>query len=533
MSSIKLKRGKGEIELVQKKNLIAIKTSPDVDIQQIIGQTSSRNSFKPSELKIGDYQVLKTEDLEEEFETSFNEFKSFSEVEDSAYVYSSPDGAVPFIPTGEITLRFKKAATLDQKSSVLEQFKLVILDSYERKTSDNEVVETFIVKTTSQSPEAVKVMGELQTFNFIEIAEADLLSQGKMFTAPLLDELLHRQWHLKNVGGDLGLKAGADARVVEAWEKTGSLGSPNCIVAIIDDGFDLSHPDLSGDWKIVAPFDFTNNIDGPPYARMHPNPRMADYHGTAVAGIAVGNANGKGIMGAAPNCRLMPIRWGKDLSDREIEKWFDHAKRMGASVVNCSWGPAADYYPLSTRQYEAIEDCALNGRDGLGCVIIFAAGNDDIDVSANDYSTHNGFAAHPNVITVAACNSVDKKSHYSNYGKAISVCAPSSGAGGRMVVTSDFTGQYSKNGVIYDAGYSPGPYTRSFGGTSSAAPLVAGICGLILSLKPELKATEVKDLIERTARKIGGPGATYTNGHSIYFGYGCINASAALQELLV
>ncbi|HEX2610248.1 MAG TPA: S1/P1 nuclease [Gemmatimonadales bacterium] len=297
-------------------------------------------------------------------------------------------------------------------------------------------------------------------------------------------------------------------------------------MAIIDDGFDLSHPDLMGDWKIVAPKDFTRNSASP-----IPDPLNEDWHGTACAGVAVGNADGTGIVGAAPRSRLMPIRWGKNLSDQEIENWFGYAREQGAWVVSCSWGALAKLFVLSERAASAIRRCAREGRDGLGTVICFAAGNEDRDINDPASDSINGFAIHPDVIAVAASTSRDRKSHYSNFGERISVCAPSSGKGGWGVTTSDVMGLYERGGENFEAGYSPGAYTNDFGGTSSACPLVAGVCALILSIRPGLRATEVKELIERTARKIGDSRFYNSRGHSQVFGYGCLDAEAAVAGL--
>ena len=377
------------------------------------------------------------------------------------------------------------------------------------------------------------------------MAEPDLATPGKLsaFTLPA-DTLLAHQWHLRNTGvlngSTTGLKAGADARVLAAWEAAESLGAPSVIVAVIDDGFDLGHPDLSGSGKVVAPWDFTRNSNDPqpefnpnyPYFDPEYDEWQGDWHGTACAGVAVGGANGSGILGAAPACRLMPVRWGPNLATSQVVGWFDYVRLQGAAVVSCSWGAAARVFPLSTQVAEAIARCATEGRDGKGCVVCFAAGNENGDIQAPDGSKLNGFAIHPDVIAVAACTSRDERSNYSNYGDAIAVCAPSSGAGGYGIVTSDVMGTFSRNGQQYESGYSPGAFTASFGGTSSATPLVAGICGLLLTIDPSLTAVQVKSLIQDTARKIGPANSYNANGHSRQFGYGCIDAAAAVGNLL-
>ena len=80
-----------------------------------------------------------------------------------------------------------------------------------------------------------------------------------------------------------------------------------------------------------------------------------------------------------------------------------------------------------------------------------------------------------------------------------------------------------------DAGYAAGDYTATFAGTSSATPLVAGVCGLVLAVNPALSAAEVKQIVQETARKIGDPADYGANGHSQAFGYGCIDAAAAVR----
>jgi subtilisin family serine protease len=322
----------------------------------------------------------------------------------------------------------------------------------------------------------------------------------------------------------MGFKKGADARVVSAWIAGQSVGSPQVIVAVIDDGFDLSHPDLSGPGKFVHAWDFTRNSASP-----LPDPKSEDWHGTACAGVAVGRAGGGGILGAAPGSSLMPVRWGPNLSDSQIENWFGYVTQRGAWVVSCSWGAAAEFFPLSTRAKRALSKCARDGRSGKGAVLIFAAGNSNHDINDPGRGTLDGFAVHPDVIAVAASTSRDTRSNYSNFGKEIWICAPSSGAGGWGILTADVTGSWSDNGVETPLGYDPSDYTYEFGGTSSACPLVAGVCALILSAKPDLTALDVREILRETARPIG-PRNGYKNGHSVSFGYGCIDAEAAVQK---
>ena len=246
----------------------------------------------------------------------------------------------------------------------------------------------------------------------------------------------------------------------------------------------------------------------------------------------MGEGNGLGIVGAAPACRLMPVRWGVDLADREVEAWFAYVRDQGAWVVSCSWSAQASFFPLGTRRAQAIERCAREGRNGRGTVICFAAGNENRDVNAPAQGSVNGFAIHPDVMAIAACTSRDERVHYPNFGKEIAVCAPSSGRGGRGILTSDVTGMFVGNGQQVNAGYSAGDYTETFGGTSSATPLVVGICALLLSINPNLTGGAVRDIIQGTARKIGPADEYDANGHSLLFGYGCVDAQRAAQAAL-
>jgi len=131
-------------------------------------------------------------------------------------------------------------------------------------------------------------------------------------------------------------------------------------------------------------------------------------------------------------------------------------------------------------------------------------------------------AAFPQAIAVGASTSFDCRAAYSQFGPELDLLAPSSGGGlSNAVVTTDRTGA---------AGYGPGDYFSDFGGTSSAAPLVAGVVGLILSRNPGLTATRVREILESSAdkvsRRLGGYDA---NGHSDRYGYGRIDAQRALR----
>ena len=327
------------------------------------------------------------------------------------------------------------------------------------------------------------------------------------------DTLYRKQWHLNNPGNAVGLAEGADVKAEGAWEFT--RGSRDVVVCVMDDGFDLDHPDFDAPGKIVDPRDF-GQVD------FDPSPGLEDdNHGTACAGVAVAEENGSGVVGLAPRCAFMPVRTSRWISDESIKKLFQYAIDQAADVISCSWSAGAWDFPLSAKMHGIIKKAATQGRvNGKGCVILFAAGNEDrpLDGEKDGRVSHQGFALHPNVIAVGASNSLDKRSSYSNFGPELAFCAPSSGSPGRGIVTTDRRGA---------RGYSSEDYTHGFGGTSSATPLAAGLAGLILSLNPDLSSAEVKRIMMDTADKIDAQTGQYTDGHSPLYGHGRINAQRA------
>ena len=508
---------------------IAVKPSATVRKgQSVLGKRAGE--FKKKE-SIGGFEVFKYEGPHKNVDRDLDSIRKRGATDVGTHVYHMGNQAVPLIPTGEIFLRFTKVFSKAIQDSVLSKFALELVETRDKRT--------FILKTTAASPNPLKVAESLQKNARIEVVEPELTTlmhvkkkkskkskKSKNTRRVRFDSQVKDQWHLLNRGRHRGttqgLRRGADARVVDAWKvlrtelgKRQQFGSENITVAIIDDGFDLSHPDLSGESKIVQPWDFTRRNNSP-----LPDHSYGDWHGTACAGVAVGNRKGGDILGVAPMVKFMPLRWGMDLSDREVESWFDYARENGADVVSCSWGAAASYFPLSTRISEALTRCATEGRGGKGCVILFAAGNDDRNVNDPSRGLLDGFATHPHVIAVAASDSMDQKAYYSNYGKEIAFCAPSSGEMG--ILTADVGGS---------GGYNPGDYDSDFGGTSSSCPLAAGVAALVLSANPNLTRDQVVDILTSTARKIGKI-STYVDGHSIFYGHGCVNAGAAVTAAL-
>jgi subtilisin family serine protease len=517
MENIKLRYGKGELVLTQSKNLIGVRPEAHLEKEaRAAVALALEGASWMNKGALGGFDILSVDGEKIDADKVLDKIRVERTIAVGTHVFEAAESSGHFVPTGDLYVQFAPGVSDEERQTAIDQFRLSVKEARP---------EGFILTITPASPNPLKVAEALQRDSRILIAEPDLASLATL-NHPILptDTLLGEQWHLRNIGKHrgttLGFLKGADARVLDAWEAIGSFGSSSVIVALIDDGFDLTHPDFALPHKFVHPWDFTRNSD-------NPEPEEGDWHGTACAGVAVAASGGGNVLGAAPGCTLMPLRWGPYLSDEQIENWFSYVTEKGAWVVSCSWGSRNANFPLSTRAYLAIESCARQGRGGRGCVVVFAAGNENRDINDPQTNSIAGFAIHPDVIAVAASTSRDERSDYSNFGNEICVCAPSSGAGGWGVLTSDVTG--SSNGRYF--GYSDGDYTNDFGGTSSACPLVSGIAALVLSVNPELTSAEVKELLARTARKIGTVD-DYQDGHSSVFGYGCVNALSAVLEVL-
>ena len=381
------------------------------------------------------------------------------------------------------------------------------------------VPNTFVFEATANAQEnPLKIANRLMQRSEVLTAEPNIIVRTQSHYRPR-DPIYPKQWHLNHNGGtDLAPNSHVSAE--KAWDTTRGIRSVT--IAIMDDSVDLTHPDFQGIGKIVAPRDFKEND----FLPLPTDPD--DNHGTACAGVATAEENGVGAIGVAPGCALMPIRTTGFLDDQTIEDLFGWAVTKGASVISCSWGPASVYFPLSLRQSAALTQAATNGRRGKGCVIVFAAGNANRPTNgtvnesgwpnnalSGDTDWLGGFTVHPDVITVAASTSLNKKAAYSNWGAEISVCAPSNNAPpgiglqdlGYVFTPPQVRGALPGLGIVTTdrvgaAGYAADNIAIDFGGTSSACPLVAGVAALVLSANPDLTAAEVKQLLQQTADKI-------------------------------
>ena len=265
----------------------------------------------------------------------------------------------------------------------------------------------------------------------------------------------------------------------EGWNIT--KGSPNVKVAVVDDGIEASHPMFKG--RIVDAYNvFTQDN------RLS----LGEGHGTHTAGLAVGSAEffNKGASGVAPNCKLMPIQVfdNKRCPLSALIAGTMYAIHHGADVVNLSVGPSfkglnqlpvEQQNEIAQRQFKNVERlwarvCSIAAKNK--CILVFAAGNDDI-LSSIPPENRNASS-----IVVAAVDKNLYPTDFTNYGPCSDISAPGKG--------------------IYSS-YPMGKF-KSFDGTSMAAPIVTGAIALMKSLKKDLTVVQARNVLYKTGSDVYG-----------------------------
>jgi subtilisin family serine protease len=231
-------------------------------------------------------------------------------------------------------------------------------------------------------------------------------------------------------------------------------------------------------------------------------------------------AAGKGALGIAFRCRVLAIKVFHADELAPDERVAD-AIRYGAThadILSCSWSSG-----LSPDLEQAIEDAGTLGRGGKGSAVFCAAGNgfgQPVSYPASD----------PNAIAVGASTDTGQRASYSNVGPQLAMVAPSSGGILGIFTTDIAEANRGFNLGVAAAGGADGLHTNSFGGTSSATPLAAGVGALMLSVNPGLTRAALKAVLIQTADKIGT--GYDANGHSNEFGFGRVNAAKAVAAAL-
>lgn len=342
---------------------------------------------------------------------------------------------------------------------------------------------------------------------------------------PTEEPLWSVAWHLKKTAAS------------EAWEKT--TGSSSVLVALIDLGFEVDHPDLQDAWAVNTGEIPGNRKDddgnglvddvlGWNFGVRGPNLLYGagPGHGTATAGIIAARTNGIGGSGVCPACRVLPLVIDDQVSSAVAA--FYYAKSRGAAVVSNSWGYRVGT-PETEALSEAIQKIAVDGRGGQGTSVVFAMGNkgrDDCRGSEPDIS------ALPFVIAVSSADFRDKKIADAGYGPCLAILAPSSVGRTQGVVTTDRRGSKGFNSGSERGDLADLDYTNSFHGTSAAAPQVAGALALLYDLCPSIGAHIAYDLLVSSADKVSPEEASYdpVTGRSLLYGHGRLNIGAMIEK---
>lgn len=373
--------------------------------------------------------------------------------------------------------------------------------------------------TKESNLNALQMANKFYESNLFEHAEPSFtiqLSHGSenspLEAAALLsvDTFFTNQWGLKNTG-QYGGTVGIDINAENAWLDT--KGSPAIKVAVFDEGYELDHPDLE-----------QNNIGVGYDTDTGTSPSVVwGNHGTACAGIVGAlQDNNLGVSGVAPRTSLISIsiRFAST-NYNKLADGINWAAMNDVDIISNSWGGGSP----STMFDNAITNAYATGRGGLGCIIVFSAGNSNGGVA---YPANSN----PDIIAVGAMSMCGERKNPSscdgenwwgsNFGTQLDVVAP-----GVKAPTTD------RQGAL---GYTGTNYTQTFNGTSAACPYVSGVAALMLAENPCLTHDQVEDILEQTSEKVrtdlytynttgGRPNGTWNS----QTGYGLVDAAAAVN----
>lgn len=342
------------------------------------------------------------------------------------------------------------------------------------------------------------------------------------------DPMLGTQWHVQHAGD-------ADIDLPEAWDV--ATGDPDVVVAILDTGVDWTHPDLAAAmWTNAGEVPgngvdddgngWIDDIHGWDAGNGDPDPQPEVYlemgldvgfHGTHCAGIAAAATdNATGVAGAGWGCRLMGVKVNDSASVITTEGLTEavlYAVANGASVISMSFGGTFEDFSFM----QALIDDAV----AAGVVCVAAAGNNSDAVPMYP-------AALDGVISVGATDDLNQRASFSTYGAWVDLAAPGqqiwstvqSNYEWDLLTQLLFSLSYGWDGV--------NPYMYS-DGTSMACPLVAGVCGLIRSVRPDFTPAEVLDRLVATGDAIvfDQPLGVKVNAHAALDGLAATGADAA------
>jgi hypothetical protein len=498
--------------------------------------------------------------------------------------------------TSQIMVKLKSGITRNQAFSYFNEHQLTVVREIPY------IENGFLLDARTEATYEVLGISALlmEESGIVEIADNNLVITPVSYQVKLDDHLYEKQWHIPIV------------KLPDAWNElrkakhgTSSnssdehaFGSPDMVIAIMDWGIQSCtrngrtfaiHPDLSGivsngKSKVCEFYDFENGSPD------NNNPSN-EHHGSKCAGVASAlannpphfNGNAEGIVGAAPNCRIMGLKiptsgpemryydalvWASGL----MSNWLENRQKYTGKETEDFGKYFPDEPPIQAADiivnsytYRMIQPSGIyghvlrtlaKGRNGKGVVLIFAAGNESQDVvKVNPLASRGKYSSSSQAIVVAASTINDSdeevRAQYSNYGEIIDVCAPSSDTLDGRRASKGIVTCHPVGNLLGNANAKRNEYTADFGGTSASAPLVAGIVALMLSANPNLTSKKVRQILIDTADKIdtnnrdivgswldknenSSTEPFYQGPHfSNWYGYGRVNAHKAVKKALL
>lgn len=437
------------------------------------------------------------------------------------HAYYEADTGAEFLITDRIFVTFKNTPSDEQIDELAGRYGLVKQTAY----SDRDYLFQ-LTNHTGMNP--VKLVVKLTEDDpLVQFAEHDLNQRVStyQFTVPV-DPGYSRQWHLHTALSDPDYDTRACSLCEDTWRLLGHYGSEEVVIAVTDDGCKLDHHDLDSPRKFASWGYFRGQrlvtadaFDANP-AEMY---KSGANHGTSCAGVIGGEIDALLTVGAAPGCQLLPIQWESSgpslfISGSKLITALNYIADK-VDVMSNSWGgvPSSIWPTVVVNRISQLAQ--TGGRRGKGIVFLWAAGNENcpINFTASQevpydhgvevqggslvwvgvntaHTFENNLVGIPGLMHIAALASTARKSHYSNYGPGISLCAPTSNSHTYYRMTVRGLGITTATGAA-------GGVTDSFGGTSSATPLTAGIGALTISANPNLSALEVVSILKQTASK--------------------------------
>jgi subtilisin family serine protease len=525
------------IELEARGDKIAVILNSDLAALELKERMISEIVSSPNEIKrVFDNVYLYT----------FSESKSASELQSlitnasvsnpfikfATPVYYGESRRVSQIPTDEFVVRLNSSTGPDMLERLNQQYNVSIVGNVGNEKG-------FLLKSNNGVKLNALELSDLYfRTGFFEYAEPNFVyPEFCLLNSTPNDQFFSKQWALRNTGqlvstggslyGDAANVSGladADIDADLAWDIT--TGSNLIKIGVFDTGIDSTHPDFNQAGHLIRGYDAVYNKYGVPK-----DSGNFGGHGTCAAGLVGALANnGVGVAGVAPGCQLMSFRifsiTGASTSVG-IARAFDTARVIGIDVLSNSWNGFTENSTVTN----AIDNAALYGRGGKGCVIFFAAGNDGR--GSPWYPSYL-----PNVVSVGASTNFDQKkapgtgnqfNWGSNYGENefgdLDVVAPT------ICYTTDIQGVFGYVNIPGTAGN----YYANFPGTSAACPQAAGIAALMLSVNADLSRTDVMQRLYQGCDKIENTSYTITKPYgkwSPYLGYGRVNAYNSVQLAL-